>query len=63
MTTRSDRGDPPLLRWLAALGDLARLRLLRLLEEHELSVGELASILQLPQSTISRHLKLLHEGG
>jgi ArsR family transcriptional regulator len=63
MTTRSDRGDPPLLRWLAALGDLARLRLLRLLEQHELSVGELASILQLPQSTISRHLKLLHEGG
>ncbi len=53
--------SPPLLRWLATLGDLLRLRLLRLLEAEELSVGELAQILQLPQSTVSRHLKLLHE--
>ncbi|MHC4614110.1 MAG: helix-turn-helix domain-containing protein [Planctomycetota bacterium] len=40
-----------LLRSLACLGDMARLRLLRLVEQEELSVGELARVLQLPQST------------
>lgn len=40
---------------------MTRLRLLRLLEAEELGVGELASILQLPQSTVSRHLKTLLE--
>jgi ArsR family transcriptional regulator len=54
--------SPVLLARLQALGDLARLRLLRLLSAHELSVGELARAMQLPQSTVSRHLKLLHEG-
>ena len=49
--------------WTAALGGLIRLRLLRLAEREELGVGELARILQLPQSTVSRHLKLLLEGG
>lgn len=54
---------PLLLHRLAALGDMARLRILRLLDGRELSVGELARALQLPQSTVSRHLKLLHDGG
>jgi ArsR family transcriptional regulator len=54
---------PALLLRLTTLGDLARLRMLRLLDAHELSVGELARALQLPQSTVSRHLKLLHESG
>lgn len=53
---------PQLLSRLAALSDLARLRMLRLLSSEELSVGELSRALQLPQSTVSRHLKLLHEG-
>ncbi len=52
---------PKLLAHLSALGDVARLRIMRLLAEKELSVGELARALQLPQSTVSRHLKLLHE--
>jgi ArsR family transcriptional regulator len=52
-----------LLRSLACLGDMARLRLLRLVAREELSVGELAKVLQLPQSTVSRHLKLLHGAG
>jgi ArsR family transcriptional regulator len=52
-----------LLRSLACLGDMARLRLLRLVEQEELSVGELARVLQLPQSTVSRHLKVLYESG
>lgn len=50
---------PPLLGWLATLSDLARVRVLRLLDQQELSVGELALALQLPQSTVSRHLKQL----
>ncbi len=47
---------------LATLSDTGRLRMLRLLEQEELSVGELARSLQFPQSTVSRHLKLLHNG-
>jgi ArsR family transcriptional regulator len=51
------------LGWLATLGDVARVRTLRLLEREELGVGELARALQLPQSTVSRHLKPLFEQG
>lgn len=53
----------PLLTAMSALADNARLRLLALLEREELGVGELAQILQLPQSTVSRHLKTLTDGG
>lgn len=49
----------PVLDLLAALSDPTRLRLLRVLDGQELSVGELAKALQLPQSTVSRHLKVL----
>lgn len=59
MATASGSSD--LLTALAALSDHARLRMLRLLAAHELSVGELAQVLQMPQSTASRHLKLLLE--
>ena len=52
-----------LMRSLASLSDMVRLRLLRLIEREELSVGELSKILQLPQSTVSRHLKILHDNG
>ena len=52
-----------LIRWMSSLGDPARLRILRLLEQHELGVAELSDILQLPQSTISRHLKMLADEG
>jgi len=48
---------------LSALADPTRSRILLLLDRHELSVGELCSILQLPQSTVSRHLKLLVDDG
>jgi SAM-dependent methyltransferase len=59
MTTTSS--PTALLDSLTALNDCARLRVLRLVSSDELSVGELSDILQLPQSTVSRHLKLLHE--
>ncbi len=48
---------------LAVLGDLGRVRILRLLEAEELGVGELARCLQWPQSTASRQLKPLHDRG
>jgi ArsR family transcriptional regulator len=44
---------------LTALADATRSRMLLLLERHELTVSELCGILQLPQSTVSRHLKTL----
>lgn len=47
------------LDWLQTLADPTRVRLLRLLDREELSVSELCTILQLPQSTVSRHLKVL----
>lgn len=53
----------PLLARLDALADPARLRLLALLEREELGVGELAEIVQLPQSSVSRHLKVLADQG
>lgn len=52
-----------LLRWMASLADATRLRLLRLIERHELAVSDLCDVLQLPQSTVSRHLKLLGDEG
>ena len=48
---------------MTALADPTRSRLLLALERNELSVNELQSILQLPQSTISRHLKMLSAEG
>ncbi|HEY3112123.1 MAG TPA: metalloregulator ArsR/SmtB family transcription factor [Gemmatimonadaceae bacterium] len=48
---------------MTALADPTRSRLLLALERNELTVNELRSILQLPQSTISRHLKLLGDEG
>src|SRR5689334_14810203 len=45
-----------LLGWIGSLADAT---LLRLLERHELGVVELCDVLQMPQSTVSRHLKVL----
>jgi ArsR family transcriptional regulator len=48
---------------MTALADSTRSRMLVLLDRHELTVNELQSILQLPQSTVSRHLKVLGDQG
>jgi ubiquinone/menaquinone biosynthesis C-methylase UbiE/DNA-binding transcriptional ArsR family regulator len=53
----------PILDRLTALADPTRSRLLLLLDRHELTVGELCSAVQLPQSTVSRHLKTLADDG
>src|SRR6478672_5568508 len=52
-----------LLAWMECLADPMRLRLLRILERHELGVADLCDVLQAPQSTVSRHLKLLLDQG
>lgn len=52
---------PAILDRLASLADGTRSRILLLLDGRELSVSELCSVLQLPQSTVSRHLKALGE--
>lgn len=54
---------PPVLDHLSALGDETRTRLLALLESGEFNVSELCQALQLPQPTVSRHLRTLAEDG
>ncbi len=53
----------PILESLTALADPTRCRMLLLMEAHELTVTELCAVLQLPQSTVSRHLKTLADAG
>ena len=48
---------------LQSLADATRCRLLLVLERNELSVTDLCAALQLPQSTVSRHLKTLSDEG
>ncbi|HVS09043.1 MAG TPA: metalloregulator ArsR/SmtB family transcription factor [Planctomycetota bacterium] len=47
----------------ATLSDATRCRILLAVEQHELQVTELCAVLQLPQSTVSRHLKQLRDQG
>lgn len=48
---------------LALLADPTRGRILLVLSQHELTVGELCAVLGLPQSTASRHLRVLSDEG
>ncbi|MEQ9459418.1 MAG: metalloregulator ArsR/SmtB family transcription factor [Phycisphaeraceae bacterium] len=52
-----------LLRDFATLAEPTRLRLLRAVETGELAVSDLCAVLQMPQSTVSRHLKVLTDEG
>jgi ArsR family transcriptional regulator len=54
---------PDIFDRLATLADPIRCRLLLILEAQELTVSEICTILQLPQSTVSRHLKTLADDG
>jgi len=49
------------LKWLKALSDETRLRIVKLLSLHEWSVNDIVHILQMGQSRISRHLGILYE--
>ncbi len=53
----------PVFGQLAALADPTRSRILLLLEQQPLSVTDLCAVVQLPQSTVSRHLKVLGDEG
>ena len=48
---------------LGHLADATRGRILFVLDGRELTVGELVTVLQLPQSTVSRHLRILSDEG
>ena len=52
-----------ILDHMSALAEPTRTRILLLLERHELTVTELCAVLQLPQSTTSRHLRALADAG
>ena len=58
-----DFGSGRALRYFKALSDETRLRLLNILDFREFNVQELMGILDMGQSRISRHLKLLQDGG
>jgi SAM-dependent methyltransferase len=53
----------PLLAIFRAIGDPSRLRILLLVRGMELSVGEIAQVLQQSQPRVSRHLRILAEAG
>jgi ArsR family transcriptional regulator len=55
--------QPAIFTDLSVLADATRGRMLLLLDRHELTVSELCTVLQLPQSTVSRHLKTLLDAG
>ena len=52
-----------ILDHLTSLADTTRSRILLLLDRRELTVTELCGVMQLPQSTVSRHLKALADSG
>ena len=54
---------PTLFGRMAALADPLRGRILLVLERNELTVTEIGTVFQLPQSSTSRHLKSLAEEG
>jgi SAM-dependent methyltransferase len=54
--------NPLVVDQLSVLSDAIRVRMLAILESRELTVTELCDVVQLPQSTVSRHLKTLLDG-
>ncbi len=62
MTTQAST-EAGIFRRMSTLSDPIRSRVLLVLERRHLSVSELCEVLGLPQSTVSRHLKLLSEAG
>jgi ArsR family transcriptional regulator len=54
---------PVVLDQLATIADATRGRMLLLVDRRELTVSELCSVMQIPQSTASRHLKALADAG
>ena len=53
----------PVNRMFRAFSDPTRLRILRLLRQEEWCVGDLVTVLRVPQPTASRHLAYLRRAG
>jgi ubiquinone/menaquinone biosynthesis C-methylase UbiE len=53
----------PILDHLAALADPTRARVMHVVEGQELTVTDICAVLQVPQSTVSRHLRILADDG
>ena len=52
-----------IIKYCKALSDDTRARLVNVLLEYELNVGEIVQVMDMGQSRISRHLKILSESG
>jgi ArsR family transcriptional regulator len=52
-----------LVKVFKALGDQNRIRILKLLQDQPMSVGELTAVLGISQPCVSRHLRQLREAG
>jgi ArsR family transcriptional regulator len=52
-----------IIKYCKALSDETRVRLVNVLLEYELNVGEIVQVMAMGQSRISRHLKILSESG
>ncbi len=52
-----------ILKYSKALSDEIRIRLLAMLRDNELNVGEVVQVLGMSQPRVSRHLKIMHESG
>src|SRR5215207_4399698 len=59
----NDSSGQAVFAHLSTLADALRVRMLLVLEGRELPVSEICEVLQLPQSTVSRHLKTLADDG
>lgn len=56
--------EDAVVRMFRAFSDRTRLRVLGLLKDHgEICVGDLVSVLNAPQTTVSRHLAYLRKAG
>lgn len=51
------------LDYFKALAEITRLRIFNILSHHELSVNEIAALMRMGQSRISRHLRILTDSG
>ncbi len=51
------------IRVMKALSDPNRVRVLKLLQAGELCVCEIQNVLELAQSTVSKHMKILEDAG
>lgn len=52
-----------IIKYCKALADETRARLVNVLLEYELNVGEIVQVMEMGQSRISRHLKILSDSG